>query len=98
MDIDPMDFTESFQLAAPVVVLGSVTRGKRQTGSMPKPVAYRRNSNFGTPFDMDEFAIYVSGYAVGLVFFKMRTGSEALALQRWNEWVGSSTDGVTSSR
>ena len=90
MAIDPADFADPFRLASPVVVLGSVARGRRQTGPLPKPVAHRRSSNFGAPFGMDEFAIYVSGYAVGLVFFKEGSGSEALALKRWDEW-GSGT-------
>lgn len=90
MAIDPNDFVETFRLASPVVVLGSVESGKRKTRPLPTPVAHRRTSDFGTPYGVDEFAIYVSGYAVGLVFFKEGTGSEALALKRWSEW-GSAT-------
>lgn len=90
MDIDPTDYTDHFRLASPVVVLGSVTRGGRRDGPLPAPAVHRRSSNFGTPFGMEEFAIYVSGYPVGLVFFKEGTGCDALALNRWNEW-GSAT-------
>lgn len=93
MDIDPndppvlADFGSSFRLASPVIVLGSVTPGRR-AGPLPPPVAHQRDSVFGTPFGFDEFAICVNGYAVGLVFFEEGTGSEERAVERWNNWGG----------
>lgn len=84
--LDKRDFISRFTLTAPVVVLGEVVPGKRSQVALPPPIAYRRESNWGTPFNYEEYAIHVEGFAVGLVFFPVGEGSERLALERWLAW------------
>ena len=87
LDRKPHDYAAQFQLASPVIVLGSVMPPKAfPDKQMPKPWATKKSTRDWVPAGYEEYVIVITGYPVGLVYFREGEGSEEKALTKWNDW------------